>query len=110
MILREISRAEHSIVLAVQEIRLPRIAKALVEKYRQGVDVKIIIEKDYNYNFNDLPIVAEEDKSTMPDPEEGNQYEIDRWSELFAFIIGLISSILSFSLLVLLLAKLLPLN
>lgn len=49
VILDQIKTAKSSIYVAVQEIRLPEIARALVEKHRQGVDVRIVIENSYNF-------------------------------------------------------------
>lgn len=48
-IINQIQTARSSIYIAVQEIRLPEIAKVLVAKHRQGVDVRIVIENSYNF-------------------------------------------------------------
>lgn len=48
-IINQIQTARSSIYIAVQEIRLPEIAKALIAKHRQGVDVRIVIENSYNF-------------------------------------------------------------
>ncbi len=50
VIIDEINSARQSIFVAVQEIRLPGIAHALVEKYRAGVDVRIVLENSYNFD------------------------------------------------------------
>lgn len=50
VILDQIKSAKTSIHLAVMELRLPLVAKALIEKKNQGVDVRIILEHDYNFN------------------------------------------------------------
>ncbi len=50
VILKELKGAKKSIYIAVQELRLPLIAQLLVEKHRQGVDVRIVLEHDYNFN------------------------------------------------------------
>jgi len=49
VLLDQIHVARKSIYIAVQELRLPLIAKALIAKFRQGVDVRIILENDYNF-------------------------------------------------------------
>ncbi|HLW56536.1 MAG TPA: phosphatidylserine/phosphatidylglycerophosphate/cardiolipin synthase family protein [Bacteriovoracaceae bacterium] len=50
VIVDELKSARHSIYVAVQELRLPEIAKTLVEKHRAGVDVRIVIENSYNFD------------------------------------------------------------
>jgi len=49
VILNQIYSAQKSIYIAVQELRLPLVAKALIAKFQQGVDVRIILENDYNF-------------------------------------------------------------
>ncbi len=66
VILRELDAAQKSIYVAVQELRLPLIAHKLAEKHRQGVDVRIVIE--HNYNFN---VMANNDSLPDEDDEEG---------------------------------------
>lgn len=50
VILDEIKTAKKTIFVAVQELRLPLLAKALVEKHKAGVDVRIVLEQKYNHN------------------------------------------------------------
>ena len=57
VILREIKSAKSTIYLAVQEFRLPQVALALVEKKKAGVDVRVVVEHDYNY-IRVLPVPA----------------------------------------------------
>ena len=68
IILDEIRSAKKSIFLAVQELRLPLVAQALIEKFNQGIDVRIVLEHNYNYNALDLPAppVNEESEATPP--------------------------------------------
>ncbi|MGA7934336.1 MAG: phospholipase D-like domain-containing protein, partial [Kovacikia sp.] len=51
-IVEAISTANTSIELAVQELRLPRITEALVERYRAGVKVRVILENTYSKPFS----------------------------------------------------------
>lgn len=76
VILDAIEQADKSIEIAVQEIRLPKIAKALVAKYREGVDVKLILESDYNYTILESP------RSNQNDED----HEGVRYTSLFIFI------------------------
>jgi len=63
IIIDEIASANESIDIAVQEFRLPKIAKALVEKQKEGVKVRVIIDNNYRrpwsnysrYEINELP-------------------------------------------------------
>jgi phosphatidylserine/phosphatidylglycerophosphate/cardiolipin synthase-like enzyme len=50
VILREINAAKSSIDIAVQEFRLPSVALALVQKQKAGVDVRVVIENEYNFD------------------------------------------------------------
>jgi phosphatidylserine/phosphatidylglycerophosphate/cardiolipin synthase-like enzyme len=43
-----IHTAEHSVDVAVQEFRLASIANALVERHKQGVEIRVIIDNSYN--------------------------------------------------------------
>ena len=52
IIIDSIATAEESVVVAVQEFRLPKIAQALAEKKRSGVDVRVIIEDDYRRSWS----------------------------------------------------------
>ncbi len=46
-IVAAIASAQSSIDLAVQELRLPKIAQALAERHRAGVKVRVILENTY---------------------------------------------------------------
>ena len=75
VILREIKLAKKSIYIAVQELRLPLISKALIERKKAGVDVRVVLEN--NYNFTVL---------TQRDPSTDNEHEASRIKELVAFV------------------------
>lgn len=75
VLLREIQSAKKSIYLAVQELRLPLVARALVEKHEEGVDVRVVLEN--NYNFTVL---------TQRDPNTEGEHEASRIQELRAFV------------------------
>jgi phosphatidylserine/phosphatidylglycerophosphate/cardiolipin synthase-like enzyme len=75
VVLREIRSARKSIYLAVQELRLPLIAEALIAKKAEGVDVRVVIEHDYNFN-----VLSQRDSSS-----EG-EYEASKLTELKAFV------------------------
>lgn len=77
-ILEEISKAKHSIVLAVQEFRLPRIAKLLVEKAKEGVKVKVILENSYNNTIAQYGNRSED--------EEASDHEGSKFKDLVAFV------------------------
>lgn len=50
VILQKISTAKKSVFVAVQELRLPSVALLLVEKKKAGLDVRVIVERDYNFD------------------------------------------------------------
>lgn len=76
VLLEEINAAKKSIFVAVQELRLPLIAQALVEKKKQGVDVRVVLENNYNYN-----VMSQRDTSS-----NDNEYEASRVQDLKAFV------------------------
>ena len=47
-LLAGIAAAEEEILVAVQELSLPRIAEALVAKHRQGIRVRVVLENSYS--------------------------------------------------------------
>ena len=48
MLINAINSAEKEILVAVQELSLPRIAESLVAASRLGVNVKVILENNYS--------------------------------------------------------------
>lgn len=74
VILENISKAKKSIFIAVQELRLPLVAQALVAKKKEGLDVRVVLEHDYNYTV-----------VTQRDPQE-DQYEATKLNELKALV------------------------
>lgn len=52
-LLETIERAESDILVAVQELSLPRVAEALVERKRQGLRVLVILENTYSTPFSE---------------------------------------------------------
>lgn len=74
VLLNEIANAKKSIFIAVQELRLPLIAAALVEKKKQGLDVRVVLEHDYNF-------------TVMTQREgESDQYEASKLRDLRALV------------------------
>ncbi|CAK6701369.1 phospholipase D-like domain-containing protein [Synechococcus sp. BA-124 BA4] len=53
LVLDTIERAQSEIVVAVQELSLPRVAEALVTRKRQGVRVRVILENTYSTPFSE---------------------------------------------------------
>ena len=54
MLLAAINSAQRDLLVAVQELSLPRVAEALVTKQRQGVRVRVVLENTYNTPWSDL--------------------------------------------------------
>lgn len=53
IIIDQINQAEQTIDLAVQELRLHRIAQALVAKQKAGIKVRIVLENTYNQTIQE---------------------------------------------------------
>ncbi|QYX33077.1 DUF655 domain-containing protein [Sphaerospermopsis torques-reginae] len=49
-----ISQAQFTIDIAIQELRLPKIAQALAEKQKSGVKVRLILENNYSRPWSSL--------------------------------------------------------
>lgn len=47
-IVATISQAQSTVDIAVQELRLPKVAQAVAEKHQQGVKVRLILENTYS--------------------------------------------------------------
>ncbi len=75
VILAEILAAKKSVYMAVQELRLPLIAQALILKKNMGVDVRVILEHDYNFNV-----------TVQRDTQDTNEHDASKLSELYAFV------------------------
>ncbi|MBE9194551.1 helix-hairpin-helix domain-containing protein [Synechocystis sp. LEGE 06083] len=60
IILDQINGAQSTIDLAIQELRLPRIAQALVRKQAAGVRVRLVLENIYNQTIQEA-VEAEKD-------------------------------------------------
>lgn len=54
IIIGTIANATSSVDVAVQELRLPGIAQALVERYQAGIKVRVIIENTYSRSWGSL--------------------------------------------------------
>ncbi len=53
VIIEAISQAEFTIDIAVQELRLPLVAQALVKKHQAGIKVRVILENNYSRAWSD---------------------------------------------------------
>ncbi len=77
IIIDKILSAKKSIYIAVQELRLPNIAKALVKKHKDGIDVRIILENEYNNSILKLRTTSD---------DEQNDHSFAKYKSLFNFI------------------------
>lgn len=53
LLIDNIQNAQHSVDIAIQELRLPKLARAIAERYQAGVSVRVILEHDYNRPWSD---------------------------------------------------------
>ncbi|MCS6960749.1 MAG: phospholipase D-like domain-containing protein [Pseudanabaenaceae cyanobacterium SKYGB_i_bin29] len=54
LILDFVNSAQQTLDVAVQEFRLPRVAKAVIAKHRSGVKVRVIIENTYSKGWSEF--------------------------------------------------------
>ena len=54
VIIKEIAAAKSTISLAVQELNLPLVAKALAQSHGSGVRVRVILDNQYSHSFSQL--------------------------------------------------------
>ncbi len=70
-IIKSIRSATRSLDIAVQELSLPNIAKALVESHLKGVRVRLILENEYSRPLSELS----EDEVASLDVYKKNKYD-----------------------------------
>ena len=91
MLIDAIQSAEEEILVAVQELSLPRIAESLVMASRQGVNVKVILENNYSTPWSQqheldlsrhgrkrlqrLKAEADQDQNGVVSPEEAGNHD-----------------------------------
>lgn len=71
IIVDTINSASHTVDVAVQELRLPKIAQALVNQHQKGLRVRVIIENNYSRpwsDFSDAEVAAFSER-------ESNRYQ-----------------------------------
>jgi phosphatidylserine/phosphatidylglycerophosphate/cardiolipin synthase-like enzyme len=54
IMINQINSANYTIDLAVQELNLPKVAKALIARHKVGVKIRIIVENTYNIPVSKL--------------------------------------------------------
>lgn len=60
IIIDTINTAQSSVDLAVQELRLPLVAQALVKKQQAGIKVRVILENTYHESITNSSVLKEE--------------------------------------------------
>ncbi|HIK31153.1 MAG TPA: helix-hairpin-helix domain-containing protein [Oscillatoriales cyanobacterium M59_W2019_021] len=66
LIVEMISKSQTRVDVAVQELRLPEIARALADRHRSGVKVRVIIENSYRRPWSDY---TDAEIAQMPERE-----------------------------------------
>lgn len=66
LIVETISNAQTRVDVAVQELRLPEIARALADRHRSGVKVRVILENSYRRPWSDY---TDTEIAQMPERE-----------------------------------------
>lgn len=55
VLVESIAAAQTSVIVAVQELRLPLVAQALADRQRAGVRVRVVLENNYSSPIQDSP-------------------------------------------------------
>jgi competence ComEA-like helix-hairpin-helix protein len=76
IILETLDKAQTSIDVAVQELRLPRIAQALAAKHKAGVKVRVILENTYNRPWQDF---TDDEIASLDDREQTRVKQGRQW-------------------------------
>jgi len=76
-IIDTIEQAKQTVDVAVQELRLPRIAQALAERQKAGVKVRLILENKYSRSWSSL---------TTSEVGNLNQRDGERYGEFQKFV------------------------
>ena len=77
LIVEAIAAANSTVEVAVQELRLPQIAQALVERHQAGVKVRVILENNYSRPWSDL---------TSAEVRKLSSRERDRYNEFLRLV------------------------
>jgi phosphatidylserine/phosphatidylglycerophosphate/cardiolipin synthase-like enzyme len=72
ILVEAIEAAEVSVEVAIQELRLPKIAQALAQKFQAGIPVRVILENNYSHPWSDL---SAEEVAQLDDREQGRYQE-----------------------------------
>ncbi|MBW4521552.1 MAG: helix-hairpin-helix domain-containing protein [Scytolyngbya sp. HA4215-MV1] len=67
-----IASAQSSVEVAVQELRLPKIAQALIDRQKAGVKVRVILENTYSRPFSSFTAA---EIAKLPEREQGRYKE-----------------------------------
>jgi phosphatidylserine/phosphatidylglycerophosphate/cardiolipin synthase-like enzyme len=76
-IIDAISQAKFTVDVAVQELRLPKISQALIDKQKAGVKVRLILENTYSRPWSSL---------SSQEVSQLNKREQERYQEFFQFV------------------------
>jgi competence ComEA-like helix-hairpin-helix protein len=78
-IVAAIAAAQSTIDIAIQELRLPKIAQALVERHNTGVKVRVVLENNYSRPWSSLS-AAEVEKLPQRDRDRYQEFQalVDR--------------------------------
>jgi phosphatidylserine/phosphatidylglycerophosphate/cardiolipin synthase-like enzyme len=83
IVIEEINKAQQSILVAIQEIRLPHFAQTLIAKKTQGVDIRIVLEDSYNRTLPEILNRSWDDHSNDSDQDD---HEVTRVFDLVSFV------------------------
>lgn len=79
VLIEQINSANSTIDIAIQELNLAGLARAIVQKKQQGIKVRIVTENNYNLPLNELPnnhglmIIKKANIPIIDDREDGSK-------------------------------------
>lgn len=79
VLINAVNSANSTIDIAVQELNLMNLARAIAQRHKQGIKVRIVLENDYNLPLNKLPndhglrVLKETNIPIIDDTEDGSK-------------------------------------
>ncbi|HEY9748651.1 MAG TPA: phospholipase D-like domain-containing protein [Allocoleopsis sp.] len=77
-IIDAIASAQSTVDVAVQELRLPKIAQALIERHKAGVKVRVILENTYSQPWS---AITEAELAKLPERERDRYQEYQKLAD-----------------------------
>lgn len=87
VLVEAIQSAQSSVLVAVQELRLPGVAQALADRHRAGVQVQVVLENQYSRPFSEMaPDAGAGPKGQESGGQESEDREQQRYQEFVSLV------------------------